>query len=388
MDHDKIVSVFETHFDTADGAWLVRAPGRVNLIGEHTDYNDGFVLPIAIDREICIVCRPNGSREVRLHSLDFDEDAAFGLDSLRFDEDKRWTNYVQGVASVLQNEGMSLIGFDGVVAGDVPIGAGLSSSAAFEVATAMAFEALCGLEIERSRMARLCQRAENEFVGVNCGIMDQYVSLFAQAGHAVLIDCRSLEHEIIPVGQGEARIVVCDTGVKHELASSEYNTRRKECETAARILGEQIEGLRALRDVSLSDFEAHADQLPEVVRKRARHVIAENQRTLDSVEALRRDDLAAFGQLMIRSHESLRDDYEVSCEELDLMVELALKAPGVFGARMTGGGFGGCTVNLVKAEAVDTFAKTVRESYSRDTGHDPEVYVCEPGPGASARRLP
>jgi galactokinase len=369
---------------------VTRAPGRVNLIGEHTDYNGGFVLPVAINREIAIACARTGGSVVTMHAVNMKETSSFDLGKLQRDKSAalrstscQWINYPQGVAAVLQGERYPLHGMNGVVMGDVPVGAGLSSSAAFEVATALAFCATSGLKIERVRLARLCQRAENEFVGVNCGIMDQYVSLHAKAGKAVFIDCKSLEHKLVPVDTQAARIVISDTGVKRELAGSEYNVRRKQCEEALRILQVHAPGATCLRDISSELLKTHAVDLPDVVRQRAGHVVSENERVLQSLKALKAGNLEKFGQLLNESHESLRADYEVSCRELDAMVETARSLPGCLGSRLTGAGFGGCTVSLVKAEAVDDFCKALAERYKTATGLEAQIIISDAAEGAS-----
>jgi galactokinase len=351
-------------------ALQVAAPGRVNLIGEHTDYNEGFVLPAAIDRHIVIGATGRSDRTVRVHSVDFGESVTFSLDDIQHDERNPWSNYERGVAWVLQQEGYTLAGMDMAIAGDVPIASGLSSSAAIEVATAYAFQCLSELELDGVRRALLCQRAENEFVGMRCGIMDQYIISLGKRGHALLIDCRSLDYQLVPIPPG-CSVVVCDTKKRRGLVDSEYNTRRQECETGARLLG-----VRALRDVTPQEFEARQYELGEVTRKRCRHVVTEDQRVLDAVQALRHGDVALFGRLMNASHASLRDDYEVSCRELDIMVEVAWQQEGVLGTRMTGAGFGGCTVNLVRSDAAETFGQRVAEGYTAATGLVPDIYVC------------
>lgn len=353
-----------------DAAIFVAAPGRVNLIGEHTDYNDGFVLPAAIDRHVVIAARPRADRIVRLHAADMGESALFDLDDIRPDTGRRWSNYERGVAWALQGAGYALQGMDAVVAGDVPIASGLSSSAAIEVATAFTFQTLSGLNLDGVQRALLCQKAENEFVGMRCGIMDQYIISLGQRDHALLIDCRSLEYRLVSVPAGVS-LVICDTQKRRGLVDSEYNTRRRECEAGARALG-----VPALRDVSVETFEARQGELAPVTRKRCRHVVTENQRVLDAVAALETGDLERFGALMNASHVSLRDDYEVSCAELDAMVEAAWRQPGVLGARMTGAGFGGCTVNLVTNEAAGAFQRQVASEYTRVTGLEPRIYRC------------
>ena len=357
---------------------LFRAPGRVNLIGEHTDYNDGFVLPVAIDRDVLVAARPRRDRTVRLYSLNFGARSRFSLDAIERARARSWSNYVRGVALYLQEEGISLRGMDAVVDGNVPIGSGLSSSAALEVASATALLALSEAELDAVRKALLCQRAENRFVGVNCGIMDQYISALGRAGHALVIDCRSLEYELVPLTGGDVRVVVADTTVRRGLAGSEYNVRRRQCEEAVQTLGQLLgRDVRALRDVSVAELEAHKEALPEVNRRRAEHVVAENARTLEGVAALRGGDLARFGELMNASHVSLRDLYEVSCVELDTIVEAAWKVPGVLGARMTGAGFGGCAVALVREQAIAEFQASVGAAYRSKTRREAQFYVCQ-----------
>jgi galactokinase len=263
----------------------------------------------------------------------------------------------------------------------VPLGAGLSSSAAIEVATGYALLDASGLAVDRVQLAKLCQRAENDFVGMRCGIMDQFISCYGREDHALMLDCRSLDYRYLPL-PGDVRLVICNTMVKHELASSQYNTRRAECEEGNRHLAERLPGVRALRDVTLEELETYGHGLPDIIYRRCRHVISENARVIDAAEALERGDLERFGGLMSKSHLSLRDDYEVSCAELDLMVELSRRVEGVYGSRMTGGGFGGCTINLVEAEKTDNFVREVSEGYKRATGRVPEIYVCTAARGA------
>jgi galactokinase len=355
--------------------FVVRAPGRVNLIGEHTDYNDGFVLPMAIDRAIWIALRPRQDGEVHVHSLDFDKTASFRLHSLQ-NSGEGWAEYLKGVAWALQEEGYSLAGWEGVLAGDVPRGAGLSSSAALELAAARAFAAVSDLPWKAAEMAKLCQRAENDWVGMRCGIMDQMIAAAGQAGHALLIDCRSLETEPVPLPP-ETVVVVLDTTTRRGLVDSAYNERRAQCEAAARVLG-----VAALRDLTIEQFQARAGELDEVTRRRARHVITENTRTLLAAEAVRREDPVTMGYLMNASHASLRDDFEVSSEALNAMVECARREEDCYGARMTGAGFGGCAVALVHADRVDAFTARMVECYSTTTGIAPSVYRCAAAGGA------
>ncbi|MCI0395853.1 MAG: galactokinase [Chloroflexi bacterium] len=354
---------------------VVRAPGRVNLIGEHTDYNDGFVLPMAIDRAVWIALRPRPDQRVLLHSLDFEQAAGFSLDQLRH-ENAGWVEYCRGVAWALQEAGYSLAGWEGVMAGNVPIGAGLSSSAALELATARAFAAVSGWPWEAATMARIAQRAENQWVGMNCGIMDQMIAAAGRAGHALLIDCRSLATEAVPLPPGTV-VVVLDTATRRELVESAYNERRAQCEAAARFFGAP-----ALRDVTLAEFEALAGQLDPIIRRRARHVISENERTLQAAAAMCQGDAVTLGRLMDASHESLRQDFEVSRPELDTMAALARQQPGCYGARMTGGGFGGCAIALVETAAAPDFTTQVAAAYQAATGRQPKVYVCTATDGA------
>ncbi|HEX8393073.1 MAG TPA: galactokinase [Longimicrobium sp.] len=375
-----VVRAFEERHGGAP-AWVARAPGRVNLIGEHTDYNDGFVLPMAIDRAVWIALRPRDDFKVRIHSLDFDETREFDLMHLA-SSGMEWMDYVQAVAWALQKRDRNLRGWEGVTAGDVPIGAGLSSSAAFELASARAFAALSGLQWDAREMALLAQRAENEWIGVYCGIMDQMISAAGESGHALLIDCRSLETRSVPVPPGTS-VVILDTATRRGLVDSAYNDRRRHCEEAAAALD-----VAALRDVSRERFEMAAASLPPLIRKRARHVVTEIERTLEAADALERGDARRVGELMNQSHASLRDDFEVSRRELDVIVELAQAQGACYGARMTGAGFGGCAVALVQAEGAEAFAASVAADYQRATGLEPRVYVCSASEGASLERVP
>ena len=372
---DRVTREFERRFDGAPSV-IVRAPGRVNLIGEHTDYNDGFVLPMAIDRAMWIALRPRADQYVLVYSLDFDDLAEFSLTEM-VQRHNPWAEYIKGVAWSLGEAGFDLRGWDGVIAGDVPIGAGLSSSAAVEMATARAFAQTSGLEWDAPQMARLGQRAENEWVGVKCGIMDQMISAAGVAGHALLIDCRTLELQPAPLPSGTS-VVILDTATRRELATSAYNERREQCELAARFFG-----VPALRDVTLAQFEALGYGLDPLTAKRARHVITENERTLAAAQAMQAGDAAALGRLMDASHISMRDDFEISRAEMDAMVTLAQVHPASFGARMTGGGFGGCAVALVRSDAAQRFADEVSAQYRKATGLTPAIYITDPQDGAS-----
>ncbi len=355
---------------------VVRAPGRVNLIGEHTDYNDGFVLPLAIDRAAWIALRPRRDCRVHVYSIDFQEGREFDVTNLKR-EKAGWIEYLKGVAWCLQDAGMKLQGWEGVLAGDVPLGAGLSSSAALEMATARAFAAVSGIPWDAVAQAKLGQRSENKWIGVNCGIMDQLISSTGRAGHAMLIDCRSLELQPAPLPAGVA-VVILDTATRRRLVDAAYNERRKQCEAAAAFFQ-----VRALRDVSVAMFEGKNGQLDTTTRRRARHVITEDDRTVRAVEAMRRGDIATLGRLMNESHASLRDDYEVSSDALNAMVEAAQAHKACFGARMTGAGFGGCAVAIVRADAADGFVADTSSAYQAKTGNKPAVYVCSATDGAA-----
>lgn len=365
---------------------VVRAPGRVNLIGEHTDYNDGFVLPAAIDRAVWIALQACEDDQCCFHSINYGSTACFSLSELAFSRRVQWINYPQGVAVMLLQAGYPLRGLNAVVYGTVPLGAGLSSSAAIEVASALAFSRAGDFAILDDHLIRLCQKAENVFVGNSCGIMDQSISVLGKRGCALLIDCRSLEHRLVCLPGDDIKLVVCDTKVERSLVASEYNLRRQQCEEGARLLSTRMPGVIALRDVSIDGFAEHRDVLPEVIARRCEHVIRENARVEQAVAAMESGDLESLGRLFAASHQSLRDLYQVSCRELDVMVELANQVPGVIASRMTGGGFGGCTVNLVKAEAVDKLRTLVKEAYPSATGIEPAVYVCEADDGAAVYR--
>jgi galactokinase len=376
----RVTQEFERRFGTPP-QFVVRAPGRVNLIGEHTDYNDGFVLPMAIDRAVWIALQPRDDRRVVCHSLDFDQALGFSLeDASEMGTHTRtgseWGEYLKGVAWALQQAGHALQGWEGIVAGDVPVGAGLSSSAALEMATARAFAVVSGLPWEPAAMAKIGQRAENEWVGINCGIMDQLISAAGVAGHALLIDCRSLETQPVPLPTGTA-VVVLDTATRRGLVDSAYNERRAQCEAAARFFD-----VRALRDVSVAQFQAQADRLDELTRRRAHHVVTENTRTLQAAQAMRQGDAIELGQLMNASHASLRDDFEVSSNELNAMVACARRHDACYGARMTGGGFGGCAIALVRAEVAHDAADATATWYRATTGIAPNAYICTATDGA------
>jgi galactokinase len=360
---------------------IYRAPGRINLIGEHTDYNEGFVMPAAINFSTSVAIGARKDRSIVVRSENFSDTAALHLDNPPPRGQGHWSDYPFGVAVKLEEAGQRLRGANLLVRGDVPIGSGLSSSAAIEVATGFALLELAGAEVDRRALAKLCQRAENEFVGMRCGLMDHFISCFGRTNHALLLDCRTLDYRLLALPEN-LKLVVCNTMVKHRLAGSDYNTRRAECEEGVSLLGQHLPEVRSLRDVTMNDLERFGGDLPDLVLKRCRHVVSENTRVEEAATALERKDLRSFGQLMGESHRSLRDDYEVSCRELDLMVELANQVDGVLGARMTGGGFGGCTINLVESNRVDPFKAAMSRSYAETTGRQPEIYVCSAAEGA------
>ena len=356
-------------------AVVVRAPGRVNLIGEHTDYNEGFVLPLAIDRWVRIAARPRSDGRVTVHSVDLNDEGSFSLGG-QGEPSREWIDYVRGIAWALQDAGRTLTGFDAVLSGDVPVGAGLSSSAAREMAAARAFAAVSGFAWEPVAMARAGQRAENLWMGVNCGIMDPLVSAGGKAGHAILIDCRSLAIEPVPLPK-DVSVVVLDTTTRRQLVGSEYNERRDQCAKAAAACGASW-----LRDVDAAELEASRGAMDETTFRRARHVVSENERTLRAAEAMRGGDASLLGRLMNESHRSLRDDFEVSTRALDAMVESARSAPGCHGARLTGAGFGGCVVALVDRQRLHGFVPHTVALYTAATRLVPAVYPCEAVGGA------
>jgi galactokinase len=383
----RIVHSFSERFGRAP-VHISRAPGRVNLLGEHVDYNDGFVLPAAIDQATYVAFGPSGTGRAEILALDFDgQTASFDLESLPPPASAPgapltgWAAYPAGVAWALAEKDLALNGMNAVVASDVPRGAGLSSSASVELAFAAAWMALGGWKIPPLEMALLCQRAENHYVGVKCGIMDQFASACGEQDRLLLLDCRSLEYRSLPLPEG-AVIVVADTSVRRGLVGSAYNDRRAACEEAVRILRRDLPGIKALRDVSAPEFERLSGKLPLEVRKRARHVVEEIERTKTAVGFLQAGDVAGFGRMMNECHASLRDLYEVSCPELDVMARLAQSLDGCYGARLTGAGFGGCTVNLVEREKSAPFARALRAGYEAGPGRSAKIYLCQASSGA------
>ncbi len=375
----KDVEAFQRQFQYQPH-WQVRAPGRVNLIGEHTDYNEGFVLPVAINRYVRITGCPRDDRQVRIFSINYNALCSFHLDDLK-KTGAGWFEYIRGVAATLAEDGFRLSGWDGVVSGDIPLGAGLSSSAALTVASTRAFAAAGKLQLSPEQMAKTAQKAENRWMGVNCGIMDQMISASGRKGYAVLLDCRTLETRPVPLPENTI-IMVVDTRTRRELVDSAYNERRNQCDQAAKLLG-----VSSLRDVSLSAFENSTGIPAGKIRKRARHVITENERTLLAVESMQRNDPVALGRLMVACHKSLRDDFEVSCPELNAAVECAMAVGGCYGARMTGAGFGGCAVALIAARAAEAFVAAVPPCFIQNTGGSCLVYPCRSVDGVTLYNL-
>lgn len=361
-------------------AALYRAPGRVNLIGEHTDYNDGFVMPMNTAVFTYVAAAPRADRTVRAHSLLFGETVEFSLDGIEPAGEQAWQEYVRGVAFVLQEEGYGLVGADLLIAGEIPLGGGLSSSASLEAAVAVSLLGCAGLEADPMKLALACQRAEHDFAGVPCGIMDQAVICGCPEGHAMKLDCRSLEPEFIPLPVGLCLLVV-DSGVKHQLSDGGYRQRREECEFAIELLKSREQAVTSFRDVSSAMVGRHRPELGEKPFKRARHVVGETQRVRDAVRAIAASDLATLGRIINESHESLRDDFNVSCRELDFLQETAVATPGVYGARMVGGGFGGCTLTLVDPARRDEVSARIVEAYAKFSGSEPWTHaVVSTGP--------
>lgn len=371
---DRVREAFVRRFSEAPEL-LVRAPGRVNLIGEHTDYNEGFVLPMAIDRAVWIALRPRNDRRVLVFSLEMESLGDFSLDDLQMDS-RNWYEYLKGVAWALKDDGYDLQGWEGVMSSDVPVGAGLSSSAAIEMATARVFAQVVGFEWDPVRMAQAGRRAENDWMGINTGIMDQMASAACRAGHALFLDCRSLDFQNIPLPDGVV-VVVLDTATRRGNVDSGYNERFEQCQAAAHHFG-----VKALRDVSLKELLQKSKGLDDVVYRRARHVVTENQRVLDAIDAMRAGNAVQLGLLLDASHVSMRDDFEITNEALNIMVSVARRQLGCFGARMTGGGFGGCAMALVEDGKADDFVTAVVREYHAESGLTPSIYVCHPSQGA------
>jgi len=380
MNYAELRSQFRRRY--ASPARVFRAPGRINLIGEHTDYNEGFVMPVAIDFHVWAAIAARSDTKVRVYSTNFSEEAEFDLQTRSACPRKHWSDFVQGPARMLQNAGYDLQGANLLICGEIPMGAGLSSSAAIEVVVGLALLSNSGLPVDRVELARLCRDAENDFVGARVGIMDQFISCCGRTGHALELDCRSLEYRLLAL-PAHLSMVICNTMVRHQHASGEYNKRRADCEEGVRLLSRELPGIRALRDVTLSELERHDGELPGTIYKRCRHVVSENARVSSASSALQSGDTGTFGLLMGESHRSLRDDYEVSCPELDVMVDLAEKQEGVYGARMTGGGFGGCTVNVVATDAAVRFKRSMAAAYEKRTRCAPQILIVSASNGAA-----
>lgn len=386
MSTPKLNTEFQSIFGATPGLH-VRAPGRVNLLGEHVDYNDGLVLPAAIDRAVYLAAAPSSDNTIQIAALDLGQSASFSLDSLKNKSGldglplPDWARYPAGVAWALQESGLSVTGAQIAYTSNVPMGSGLSSSAAVEVGFAVMWQALGGWNMEPLRLAQLCQRAENQYVGVSCGLMDQFASACGVEGHALCLDTRSLEWQALPLPE-QTSIIIADSGVRRSLSNSAYNDRRAACEKAVELLRQYMPNIRALRDVPTTEFAAYAPYLPDEVRMRAEHIVKEIHRVETALSALRRNDHQAFGALMYACHNSLRNLYEVSIPELDTLVDLARSLPGTLGARLTGAGFGGCTVNLVESSQAEAFIAGLKDGYTKETGRQAQVYLCHASRGA------
>jgi galactokinase len=381
IDLQKLAAEFRTSYGSEPR--FFQAPGRVNLIGEHTDYNEGFVMPFAIDRRTFVAAAVRDDFLINVHARDLGESETIDLTDQPRRMRRSWVDYVEGTARSVAKRIGEIRGADMIITSNVPIGAGLSSSAAIEIAVGLALVSLSDLKLDPRELGFAGQQAEHEFVGTRSGIMDQFASIFGRRDNAMLLDCRSLEIDYIPVVSEQTELVVIDTKVKHNLASSEYNTRREECEKGVELLRQRLPSIHSLRDVSLADLEAHADLLPANINRRCRHVVSENVRTVAAAQAFRDRDVTTAGRLMFESHRSLRVDYEVSCRELDFLVETAREVEGVFGSRMTGGGFGGSTISLVASRSVERLRQMSVKAYSAEFGIEPDVYLFHPADGAS-----
>jgi galactokinase len=390
---DQVAAIFRTRFGS-EPQWIIRAPGRVNLIGEHTDYNEGYVLPTAIDRDMLIAAsrRETEDKTVRVYATEYDQEDAFSLDHIVQHESLAWANYLRGVVRIYRDAGHSMPSFDAVLCSNIPQGAGLSSSAAFEVAVGTLLKEMSNLEISLKETALLAQRAENDFVGVKCGIMDQFVSALGEPDSALMVDCRSLDCKVVPlnISDNQVSIVVTNSGVRRGLVDSEYNDRRQSCLQGAAELAKllQRDDVQSLRDIEMAEFISVEAHLPLVLAKRCHHVISENLRVLLAVTALENENFEDFGRLMNTSHASLRDHFQVSCPEIDILVNDAQHHQGVLGSRITGAGFGGCTVSLIREESIESYRNEVVPRYERKTGCQAEVYICTPAAGASVLKRP
>ncbi len=372
---DKVKNSFLKKFGHDPEPIIISSPGRINLIGEHTDYNDGFVLPAAIDRYIYFAIARSGGTKCRIYSEDFDQHIDF--DFSKIEKSKlSWSNYLIGVVDQFAKAGYGIADFNCVFGGDIPVGAGLSSSAAIEAGLAFGLNEIFDLNIDRKTLAKMAQKSENEFVGVRCGIMDQFANLLSKEKSVFKLDCRSLDYDYHPFSEIALEFILCDTQVKHELASSEYNLRRQQCEDGVRNISAHEHSVKSLRDVNFGMLDRYQKELDPIVYKRCRYVLEENKRVEAACTSLERSDYSDFGRLLYESHEGLRNEYQVSCGELDILIDGAAKINGVLGARMMGGGFGGCTLNLVEKNASNEFKMMIREEYLQHIGQEPKFYEC------------
>ena len=383
---EKVVNKFRELFK--EEPLLVKSPGRVNLIGEHTDYNMGFVLPAAIDKAIYFAVAPGHDKKSVLYSYDMNDSFEFSFENLEMQKSgKHWPNYLMGVVDQFIKNGYDVKGFNCVFGGNIPIGAGLSSSAAIEAGLAFTLNHIFNLGIDKLSLVKMSQKAENEFVGVNCGIMDQYINVFGKRGNVLRIDCRSLEYEYFPFNYENVSVVLFDTCVSHSLASSEYNQRRKECNSGTELIRRSNNGIKSLRDADINLLTSFESEMDPVIYRRCKYVVEENSRLLNACNALSKHDLKTFGSLMYQTHEGLSRDYEVSCEELDFLVELTLNNPEVYGSRMMGGGFGGCTINLIEKDAVEDISKKVIKEYTNKFNKEPKIYITSINSGTAVYPL-